>query len=594
MPRPPLANMAQRMEDGWRRDESSGATRGIQAEPIRYLDIKTSMDSLRLFAAMVFAVSVFLLFDAWNKERSPQPPAPDQAAQRSDAAMPSPTLPPGVVAPAAPANSAAPVALPAAANLPPIVVRTDVLIAEIDPVGGTLRRLEFTEHKDKLDKSRNFVLFQKDAVHTYVAQSGLIGDELPNHTTVYNSAATSYELRDGTDELVVNLTATGTKVVGVTKKLTFHRGSYLIDETYQISNRSATEIKPFAYFQLVRDGTPAAGDSKMVPTYTGAAVYTDQSKFKKVAFSDIDKGKTDYPKHATDGWIAIVQHYFLAALLPSGDIAREFYTRALGSGLYTAGIIVPAGNIAPGANVSIDMRLYAGPQEQDKLAKLSPGLNLTVDYGWLTVIATPLFWVLSAIQKWANNWGVSIILLTVIIKLIFFPLSAASYRSMAKMRVMAPKMQKLKEQYGDDRQRLHQAMIEMYKTEKINPLGGCLPIVVQIPVFISLYWVLLASVELRNAPFIWWIKDLSAQDPYYILPVLMGATMIIQTYLNPTPPDPIQAKVMKIMPVAFSVFFFFFPAGLVLYWLVNNILSIAQQWQITRMIERSKSAHASR
>ena len=586
--------MAQRMEDGWRRDESSGATRGIQAEPIRYLDIKTSMDSLRLFAAMVFAVSVFLLFDAWNKERSPQPPAPDQAAQRSDAAMPSPTLPPGVVAPAAPANSAAPVALPAAANLPPIVVRTDVLIAEIDPVGGTLRRLEFTEHKDKLDKSRNFVLFQKDAVHTYVAQSGLIGDELPNHTTVYNSAATSYELRDGTDELVVNLTATGTKFVGVTKKLTFHRGSYLIDETYQISNRSATEIKPFAYFQLVRDGTPAAGDSKMVPTYTGAAVYTDQSKFKKVAFSDIDKGKTDYPKHATDGWIAIVQHYFLAALLPSGDIAREFYTRALGSGLYTAGIIVPAGNIAPGANVSIDMRLYAGPQEQDKLAKLSPGLNLTVDYGWLTVIATPLFWVLSAIQKWANNWGVSIILLTVIIKLIFFPLSAASYRSMAKMRVMAPKMQKLKEQYGDDRQRLHQAMIEMYKTEKINPLGGCLPIVVQIPVFISLYWVLLASVELRNAPFIWWIKDLSAQDPYYILPVLMGATMIIQTYLNPTPPDPIQAKVMKIMPVAFSVFFFFFPAGLVLYWLVNNILSIAQQWQITRMIERSKSAHASR
>jgi YidC/Oxa1 family membrane protein insertase len=583
--------MARHMEDGWRRGESFGAIRGIPAGPIRYLDIKTSMDSFRLIAAMVFAVSVFLLFDAWNKERSPQPPA-DQAAQRSD--VPSPTLPPGLAAPAAPANAAAPATMSATANLPPIAVRTDILIAEIDPVGGTLRRLEFTEHKDKLDKARNFVLFQKDAVHTYTAQSGLIGDELPNHTTVYASAATSYELRDGTDELVVNLTATGTKAIGVTKKLTFHRGSYLIDESYQISNRSAVEIKPVAYFQLLRDGTPAAGDSRMVPTYTGAAVYTEQSKFKKVAFSDIDKGKTDYPKHANDGWIAIVQHYFLAALLPSGDVTREFYTRALGNGLYTAGIIVPAGNIAPGANGSVDMRLYAGPQEQDKLAKLSPGLNLTVDYGWLTVIATPLFWVLSAIQKWANNWGVSIILLTVIIKLIFFPLSAASYRSMAKMRVMAPKMQKLKEQYGDDRQRLHQAMIEMYKTEKINPLGGCLPIVVQIPVFISLYWVLLASVELRNAPFIWWIKDLSAQDPYYILPVLMGATMIIQTYLNPTPPDPIQAKVMKIMPVAFSVFFFFFPAGLVLYWLVNNILSIAQQWQITRMIERSKSAHAPR
>ncbi len=552
------------------------------------------MDSLRLFAAMVFAVSVFLLFDAWNKERAPQPPAPTEAAQHRDAGMPSPTLPPGALAPTAPVNPTAPVVLSAPTNLPSIIVRTDVLIAEIDPVGGTLRRLEFTGHRDKVDKSRNFVLFQKDATHTYVAQSGLIGDELPNHTTVYTSTAASYELREGSDEVVVNLAATGMKNVGVSKRLTFHRGNYLIDESFQISNRGTTEIKPFAYYQLVRDGTPAAGDSKMVPTYTGAAVYTEQSKFHKVAFSDIDKGKLDYPKHATDGWIAIVQHYFVAALLPPVEIAREYYTRSLGNGLYAVGIIVPVGSVAPGADLALDVRLYAGPQEQDKLAILSPGLNLTVDYGWLTIIATPLFWVLSAIQKWANNWGVSIILLTVIIKLIFFPLSAASYRSMAKMRVMAPKMQKLKEQYGDDRQRLHQAMIEMYKTEKINPLGGCLPIVVQIPVFISLYWVLLASVELRNAPFIWWIKDLSAQDPYYILPVLMGATMIIQTYLNPTPPDPIQAKVMKIMPVAFSIFFFFFPAGLVLYWLVNNILSIAQQWQITRMIERSKSAHATR
>ena len=550
------------------------------------------MDSLRLFAAMVFAVSVFLLFDAWNKEQHPQLPA-DQAARQSDAPTPSPTLPPGAVAPPT-APASAPVAVSTAANLPPLTVRTDVVIAEIDPVGGTLRRLEFTQHRDKLDNSKDFVLFQKDAIHTYVSQSGLIGDDLPNHTTAYSSASTNYELRDGSDDLVVTLTASGTKAVGVTKKLTFHRGGYVIDEAIQISNRGTTEIKPFAYFQLVRDGTPAAGDSKMVPTYTGAAIYTDQSKFHKIAFSDIDKGKADYPKHATDGWIAILQHYFVAALLPSGDMAREFYTRALGSGLYTAGIIVPAGSIAPGASTTVEMRLYAGPQEQDKLAKLSPGLNLTVDYGWLTVIATPLFWVLSAIQKWTNNWGVSIILLTVIIKLIFYPLSAASYRSMARMRVMAPKMQKLKEQYGDDRQRLNQAMIEMYKTEKINPLGGCLPIVVQIPVFISLYWVLLASVELRNAPFIWWIKDLSAQDPYYILPVLMGATMIIQTYLNPTPPDPIQAKVMKIMPVAFSVFFFFFPAGLVLYWLVNNILSIAQQWQITRTIERAKTAHAGR
>jgi YidC/Oxa1 family membrane protein insertase len=550
------------------------------------------MDSLRLFAALVFAVSVFLLFDAWNKERNPAPPVLDQAAQRADSATPSPTLPPQAGAPASGTTASAPTAV-ASANLPPIVVRTDVLIAEIDPVGGSLRRLEFTRHKEKLDKTKNFVLFQKDATHTYVEQSGLIGNELPNHTTIYASTASAFELKDGSDTVVVPLTAM-TKDAGVTKTLTFRRGSYVVDETLQIANRGAAEIKPFAYFQLVRDGTPAAGDSKMVPTYTGAAVYTDQSKFHKVAFGDIDKGKVDYPKHATDGWIAMLQHYFVAALLPTGNVDREFYTKSLGGGLYTAGVILPVGAIAPGSTATVDMRLYAGPEEQDKLAALATGLNLTVDYGWLTIIATPLFWVLSEIHKWSSNWGVSIILLTVLIKLLFFPLSAASYKSMAKMRLMAPKMAKLKEQYGDDRQRLNQAMIEMYKTEKINPLGGCLPIVVQIPVFIALYWVLLASVELRNAPFIWWIKDLSAQDPYYILPVLMGATMIIQTYLNPTPPDPVQAKVMKIMPVAFSVFFFFFPAGLVLYWLVNNILSIAQQWQITRMIERPKSAHAGR
>jgi YidC/Oxa1 family membrane protein insertase len=474
------------------------------------------------------------------------------------------------------------------------VVRTDLLVAEIDPQGGVITRLELLQHKDKVDRSRNFILFEQVTGQTYVAQSGLIGEGLPNHTTLFHAAQQSYDLAAGSDQVVVTLSAKSAAGVDLTKQFTFHRGSYLIDEKLKIDNRSAAEVEPLAYFQFLRDGNPAAGDSKMVPTYTGSAVYTQESKFHKVTFGDMDKGKTGYPKHAQDGWIAFVQHYFVAAWLPIGNVQREFYTRALGNGLYATGVIVPAGKIAPTAAATVDMRLYAGPQEQEKLAGLSPGLDLVVDYGWLTVIAAPLFWVLSAIHKWAGNWGVAIILLTVIIKLLFYPLSAASYRSMAKMRVIAPKLQKLKEQFGDDRQRMHQAMIEMYKTEKINPLGGCLPIVVQIPVFIALYWVLLASVELRNAPFIWWIKDLSAQDPYYILPVLMGATMIIQTWLNPTPPDPVQAKVMKIMPVVFSVFFFFFPAGLVLYWLVNNILSIAQQWQITRTIERSQPAHAKR
>jgi len=552
------------------------------------------MDSLRLFAAMIFAVSVFLLFDAWVKERNPQPAPPQDAAQKAVTATPSPTLPPGVTTPASPAAPPAKAAASSAANLPVITVRTDVLNAEIDPVGGVLRRLEFTQHKDKIDKNRNFILFEQSADHTYVAQSGLIGDKLPNHTTPYRAANANFQLSDGNDEVTVTLTAPESDRIAVTKRITFQRGSYLINESFQIVNGASDELKPFAYFQFLRDGKPAAGDSKVVPTYTGAAVYTDQSKFRKVTFSDIDKGKTDYPKHVNDGWIAFVQHYFVAAWLPPGETPREFYTRVLSNGLYAAGVIVPVGGIAPGASGQVALRLSAGPQGQEKLAKLAAGLELTVDYGWLTVIAAPLFWVLSAIQKWVNNWGVAIIILTIIIKLIFYPLSAASYKSMAKMRVLGPKMQKLKEQYGDDRQRMQQAMIEMYKTEKINPLGGCLPIVVQIPVFIALYWVLLASVELRNAPFMLWITDLSAQDPYYILPVLMGITMIIQTSLNPTPPDPVQAKVMKIMPVVFSVFFFFFPAGLVLYWLVNNILSIAQQWQITRALERSKPAHVPR
>jgi YidC/Oxa1 family membrane protein insertase len=554
------------------------------------------MDSLRLFAAMVFAVSVFLLFNAWMKQNSP-PPQPQVTTVPS--ATPAPGVPAAPGAPAASPNKSptppggAPGA-PASGQQPPVVVRTDVLVAEIDPVGGVIRKLELLQHSDKVERDRNFVLFNQGPTQTFVAQSGLIGNDLPNHTTVYQVQGSRFELQPQSDEVAVTLKARSPNGVGVSKTLTFRRGSYVVDEHYVLENGGKADIEPFAYFQLLRDASPAAGDSKMVPTYTGAAVYTNESKFRKITFGDMDKSNFDYPKHAKDGWIAFVQHYFAAAWLPLGDVPREFYTRPLGGGLYAMGVIVPAGKVAPGASAKIDMRLYAGPQEQEKLAQLAPGLDLTVDYGWLTVIAAPLFWVLSAIQKYVGNWGVAIILLTVIIKLIFYPLSAASYKSMAKMRVIAPKMQKLKEQHGDDRQRMHQAMIEMYKTEKINPLGGCLPILVQIPVFISLYWVLLASVELRNAPFIWWIKDLSAQDPYYILPVLMGATMIIQTWLNPTPPDPVQAKVMKIMPVVFSVFFFFFPAGLVLYWLVNNVLSIAQQWQITRTIERSQPAHAKR
>jgi YidC/Oxa1 family membrane protein insertase len=323
-------------------------------------------------------------------------------------------------------------------------------------------------------------------------------------------------------------------------------------------------------------------------TFTGPAVFTDKDKYQKVSFSDIDKEKAKYATQAGDGWIALVQHYFVSAWIPKEGASREFYIRKVSNDLYSAGVIVPLPEVAAGATAGAGVELYAGPQEQEHLKKIAPGLNLVVDYGWLAVIAVPIFWALEVIHRFVGNWGWSIIFLTIMIKAAFFPLSAASYRSMAKMRLVTPKMAKLKELYGEDRARLNQEMMELYKKEKINPLGGCLPILVQIPVFISLYWVLLGAVEMRNAPWLGWITDLSVKDPFYVLPLIMGATMLIQTKLNPTPPDPMQAKVMMIMPIVFTGMFLFFPSGLVLYWVVNNMLSIGQQWQITRMIEGGK------
>lgn len=547
------------------------------------------MDSQRLILFFVFSFSLFLLFDAWQRDQNPQPvpakTAPGTPAQRASDLPPTPTAT-LVPTPAATVPGATPAPDASVAAGSTISVETDVFRAEISSVGGDLRRLELKQHRAVEDTKQNFILLQQRPDHVYVAQSGLIGGDLPTHRTPYTSAQSAYNLADGAKTLEVRLEAPAVKGVKVAKVYRFARGSYLVDVSFEIANQGAEAIQPYGYFQLLRDDQAPVGDSAMLPTYTGVGVYTDKSKFQKVDFSDIADNKTSYPKSSQDGWIAVLQHYFLSAWLPKNGTPREFYTRRVDN-LYAAGVIVPAASIPPGATSTLSVPLYAGPQEQDKLAELAPGLDLSIDYGWLTIIAVPLFWLLSWLHEGVGNWGVAIILLTVIIKLIFYPLSEASYRSMAKMRVLAPKMQRLKAQYGDDRQRMQQAMMELYKTEKINPLGGCLPIVVQIPVFIALYWVLLASVELRHAPFMLWIDDLSTPDPWFILPVLMGATMIIQTRLNPEPPDPIQAKVMKIMPVAFSVFFFFFPAGLVLYWLVNNILSIAQQWHINRKLERA-------
>ncbi len=539
------------------------------------------MDTRRLILLVIFSFSLLMLWEAWQDAHRPPAPAP-QAQQGAETQ--------GVPAPSLPAPAAAPAVggVPQAAESPAVPrqmvrVRTDVLEAEIDPLGGTVVRLTLSEHHAD-DSTAPFALLGPE--HHYVAQSGLIGGELPNHRTLYQAEANEYTLADGQAALQVRLTTTTPQGVQVAKVLTFHRGDYLIDVTYEIVNGSAAPVGgAHAYFQFTRDAESPEGDPFMARTFTGAGIYTEQDKYVKVGFSDIKENKTPYTRNADNGWVAMVQHYFVSAYIPQTDTPREYYTRALGPDLYSAGVIVPVPAVAPGEKTSVSVPLYAGPQDQDKLRALAPGLDLVVDYGWLTIIAAPLFWVLKVLYGWFGNWGLAIIGLTVLIKAVFFPLSAASYKSMAKMRVVAPRLQRLKEQYGKDRAKMNQAMMELYKQEKINPLGGCLPVAVQIPVFIALYWVLLSSVELRNAPFYGWIHDLSAQDPFYILPALMMVSMFLQTKLSPVPPDPVQAKVMMIMPLVFGIMFFFFPAGLVLYWLVNNILSIAQQWQITRMVE---------
>ncbi len=544
------------------------------------------MDFQRIFLFLIFTFSTFLLWEAW--QRSQLPPAPQIAQAASSAAVET-----GVPIPTMSTNNsnAAPIAgqksgivAEKALSGQKITVKTDYLIAEIDTVGGDLRRLEFLHQYDILDRNKPFVLLQESGAHTYITQTGLLGDGLPTHNAAFTAQATEYQLTDGHDTLEVRLSTTSSTGAVVNKIYVFHRGSYLIDVGFEIENLSSSELTSSAYYQLVRDKVPPVGDSMMVPTFTGPAIYTDQEKFQKVTFSEIEEGKAKHTQQADNGWVGMLQHYFVAAWLPQDKAQREFYTKHLDNDLYTAGTILPLPTIAPGQSTKISVPLYAGPAQMT-LNDIAPGLGLTVDYGWLTVLATPIFWLLTYLHSWVSNWGVAIILLTVLIKLAFFPLSAASYRSMGKMRVVAPKLEKIKQQYGDDRERLQKAMMELYKTEKINPLGGCLPVLIQIPVFIALYWSILASVEMRYAPFFGWITDLSAADPYYILPIIMGASMIIQTKLNPVPPDPLQAKLMKIMPIAFSVVFFFFPAGLVLYSIVNNILSIAQQWYITRGLE---------
>ena len=562
------------------------------------------MDNRRLIVLCIFSFSLVMLWDAWNKYN--QPKAPPAIATASSSAEGSAVPTPSSSVPTASngeksQSSAVPAPASAALKGDIVEIKTDLFVARVAAQGGDLVGLELANYKATEDKSKQFMLF--DMKHQYAAQSGLIGDTLPNHKTMYNIVAGSRELAAGKDTVELRLEAPGANGVKVTKVFSFKRGSYLIDVSYEIDNGSQREVGAHAYYQFQRDTQAPAGETTMVSTFTGPAVYTEQGKFQKINFKDVEKGSAKFVKNSDTGWIAMIQHYFVSAWIPQEKLPREYYVRKLDGGVnpvVTAGVIVPVPTVAPGAKVSFATSLYAGPQIQsilDQLAKPvadggigAQGLPLVVDYGWLTIVAAPIFWFLEFIHKIVGNWGWAIIFLTICIKAVFFPLSAASYRSMAKMRAITPRLQALKERCGDDRQKLNVEMMNLYKTEKINPLGGCLPIAVQIPVFIALYWALLGAVEMRDAPWILWIKDLSSPDPYYVLPIIMMVTMLIQTKLNPTPPDPIQAKITMIMPFAFGIMFFWFPAGLVLYWVVNNILSIAQQWQITRMIERGGKA----
>lgn len=475
-----------------------------------------------------------------------------------------------------------------------INVETDTLRLAIDPRGGDIVSLSLPEYPVHQQRPGvPFQLLENSSQRTYVSQSGLAGRNGPDARAggrpLYQTEQARYQLTEGQDSLTVDLHFSENNVNYI-KRFTFERGDYLVKVDYLIDNQSGDTWSGGLYGQIKRDGSgdPSSSTATGMATFLGSAYWSAEGSYEKLKPKDMDKA--NLRETVTGGWAAWLQHYFVSAWIPAGDSQHVYQTRKDSQGNYLVGFVSPSVSVPAGEQTVIGAEFYAGPKIQDRLKEISPGLHLTVDYGFLWFIAQPLFWILNMIHSVVGNWGWSIILLTILIKLAFFPLSATSYRSMANMRRVAPKMQALREQFGDDRQKLSQGMMELYKKEKINPLGGCLPILVQMPVFIALYWTLMESVEMRQAPWIGWITDLSLKDPLFILPILMGVSMFIQQQLNPAPPDPMQAKVMKMLPIIFTFFFLWFPAGLVLYWVVNNILSIAQQWYITRQIERGAAA----
>jgi YidC/Oxa1 family membrane protein insertase len=553
-------------------------------------------DIRRTLLWMVFTMSLVFLWDAWNKHTG-QPswftPTPPRPAASAPGAVPAPgtTTPAGVPTAATPAASPAAVATPPAAAAPTggeqTVVTTDLVKATFDSLGGNLVRLELLKHVDTEDRQRHVLLFDRSAERVYTAQSGLAaqaGLALPNHQTPMKRAEGATALADGAAELSVRFESAGEGGVKLAKIYTFKRGSYQVGVKHEVVNTTASALSPYLYFGLERDGNPARGESKWYFTFTGPAIYTEAKKYEKIDFKDIEKGKPSHASNASDGWIAMVQHYFVSAWLVPAGAPRDYRTLKVGPNLYAVQMTLPMGEVAAGATKAHEAVLFAGPQEEKVLEPLAPGLELVKDYGWFTVLAKPLFWVLDQLHKLLGNWGWSIVALVVLLKVAFYWLNASAYRSMAKMKALAPRITDLRERYKDKPQLMQQEMMRIYREEKVNPLGGCLPILAQMPFFIALYWVLLSSVEMRNAPWIGWIRDLAVPDPWFILPLLMTASSLFQVWLQPPAADPMQQRMMWMMPIMFGVMFFFFPAGLVLYWLTNNILSIAQQWWINRQL----------
>ena len=557
-------------------------------------------DMRRTLLWVVFTMSLVLLWDAWQKHTgqpsmfggSPRPVAAAGAAPGASPGVPG-SVPAPAAVPGAPATAPEVPTAPAVPAAELVTITTDVMKATFDSQGGSLVRLELLGYRDALDAKANVVLMDRSAKRLYVAQTGLIttqaGVALPNHLTQMSVLPGARNLAADAKELSLRFESPAIDGRKLAKTYTFKRGDYTVSVKHEIINQGSTPLTPQLYLQLARDGNPPEGESSFYFTFTGPALYTEAQKFQKIDFKDIAKGNASHEKAADSGWVAMVQHYFASAWLSPAAGAREFRSARVAAtpGMmehYTVAMVLPMGEVAPGATKVHESTLFAGPQEENKLAALAPGLELVKDYGWLTVLSKPLFWLLTQLHAILANWGWAIVALVVLLKIAFYWLNASAYRSMGKMKAVAPKVTEMRERLKDKPQEMQQEMMRIYREEKVNPIGGCLPIFVQMPFFIALYWVLLSSVEMRNAPWIGWIVDLSAKDPWFILPVLMTASSLFQVWLNPTPADPMQAKLMWFMPLAFGFMFFFFPAGLVLYWLTNNILSIAQQWFINKQL----------